>query len=130
MGIPLSLVFFTLGAVLTFAVRSDPSGLDLDTVGVILMLVSLVGFAITFYQNQWRRRIVEESVEAGTPSPVSVDDTILVDPTSPYEAPRRREPGLTPEEDDKMNAKRHPELEPQEVVHVGSPEANPAQRRS
>ncbi|MCK9924982.1 hypothetical protein MXD61_24470 [Frankia sp. AgPm24] len=130
MGIPLSLAFFTLGAVLTFAVRSDPSGLDLDSVGIILMLVSLVGLGITLYQNQWRRRIVEESVEAGTPSPVSVDDTILVDPSSPYEAPRRREPGLTAEEDDKLNARRHPELEPQEVVHVGSTEPETTRPRS
>ncbi|CAO5192903.1 DUF6458 domain-containing protein [Frankia sp. AiPs1] len=130
MGIPLSLAIFTLGAVLTFAVRSDPSGLDLDTVGVILMLVSLVGLGITLYQNQWRRKIVEESVEAGVPTPVSMDDTVIVDPVTPYEAPRRREPGLTPEEDSKINSSRHPELDPQEVVHVGSTDQGQSSTRS
>lgn len=111
MGIPLSLVFLTLGAVLTFAIRSEPSGLDLDMVGVILMLVSLFGLGITLYRDQWRRRIVEESVEAGAPPPVSFDESIIVDQSMPYEAPRRRQPDLTSEEDEKINPKRHPEVE-------------------
>jgi hypothetical protein len=128
MGISLSLAFFTLGAVLTFAVDAHPSGLDISAVGVILMLVSLVGLGITLYQNQWRRKIVEESVESGQPAPVSVDDTVLVDPTMHYEAPWRLEPGLTPEEDARMNATRHPELERREVVQVGQNERRPTSR--
>ncbi|EIV95015.1 DUF6458 family protein [Frankia sp. QA3] len=130
MGIPLSLTFFALGAILAFAVRSDPSGLDLDMVGLIMMLVSAIGLGITLYQNQWRRKIVEESVESGVPTPISMDDTVLVDPVTPYEAPRRREPDLTPEEDRKLNSSRHPETdpEPQPVVHVGN-EERPASRR-
>ncbi|WP_163552228.1 hypothetical protein [Candidatus Frankia alpina] len=131
MGIPLSLVFFALGAILTFAVRSDPSGLDLDMVGLIMMLVSAIGLGITLYQNQWRRKIVEESVDSGVPTPISIDDTVLVDPVTPVEAPRRREPGLTTEEDRKLNPSRHPETdpEPQPVGHVGSAERFPSPRR-
>ncbi|WP_041938603.1 MULTISPECIES: DUF6458 family protein [Frankia] len=130
MGIPLSLAFFALGAILAFAVRSDPSGLDLDMVGLIMMLVSAVGLGITLYQSQWRRKIVEESVESGVPTPISVDDTVLVDPVTPVEAPRRREPGLTLEEDRKLNSARHPEAdpEPQPVVHVGTEERSASRR--
>ncbi|WP_243408178.1 hypothetical protein [Frankia canadensis] len=124
----MSLAFFTLGAVLTFAVDAHPSGLDISAVGVILMLVSLVGLGITLYQNQWRRKIVEESVESGVPSPVSVDGTVIVDPGMHYEAPRRQEPGLTPDEDLKANGVRHPEFEQQEVVHVSETQRRPASR--
>ncbi len=113
MGIPLSLAFFTLGAILTFAVSSHPSGLNLDTVGVILMLVSLAGLGITLYREQWRRKMVEESIETGSPTPVAVDDTVLVDPSTPYEAPRRRQPDLSVEEDKQINTRRHPEVDTQ-----------------
>ncbi|MCK9894351.1 hypothetical protein [Frankia sp. AgB32] len=130
MGIPLSLAFFTLGAVLTFAVNSSPSGISLDTVGVILMLVSLAGLGITLYRDQWRRKMVEESVETGSPTPVAIDDTVLVDPSMPYEAPRRRQPDLTHEEDERINSRRHPEVdpEPRRVVHVGDAEQRGAPR--
>jgi len=87
MGIPLSLLVFALGAVLAFAVRAEPSGLDLTAVGLILMLVSIVGLAVTLYRDQWRRRIVEESIEHGMPAPPDLDETVLVDPAAPIEAP-------------------------------------------
>jgi hypothetical protein len=87
MGTALSLVLFALGAVLAFAVRSEPSGLDLTAVGVILMLVSAVGFGWGVYRERWRERIVEESMEQGTTPPVPHDSTVLVDPSAPIEAP-------------------------------------------
>ncbi|WP_018636726.1 hypothetical protein [Parafrankia elaeagni] len=92
MGTPLSLLLLAFGAVLAFAVRADPSGLDLTAVGVILMIVSLVGLGVTLYRDQWRRRIVEESIDHGTPPPVSVDDTVLVDPSMQVEAPTHHDP--------------------------------------
>ncbi|MEX5632049.1 hypothetical protein [Parafrankia sp. FMc2] len=92
MGTLLSLLLLAFGAVLAFAVRADPSGLDLTAVGVILMIVSLVGLGVTLYRDQWRRRIVEESIDHGTPPPVSVDDTVLVDPSMQVEAPTHYDP--------------------------------------
>ncbi|CUU57247.1 hypothetical protein Ga0074812_11183 [Parafrankia irregularis] len=92
MGIPLSLLLFAFGAVLAFAVNADPSGLDLTAVGVIFMIVSCVGLAVTLYRDQWRRRLVEESIDHGTPPPVSLDDAILVDPTMQVEAPPHQDP--------------------------------------
>ena len=89
MGIMVSLVFFAVGAILAFAVRAHPSGLDLVTVGVIIMLVSAAGLMTSIYRDQWRRRVYEESVEQGTPPPLDPDDEImLVEPTAPIVAPR------------------------------------------
>jgi hypothetical protein len=91
-----SLGFFGFGAVLAFAVRSDTPGIDLTAVGVIIMLVSAVGFATALYREHWRRHIFEESIEQGTPPPLPPDDgIILVEPTAPITAPvRETETGL------------------------------------
>ena len=87
MGILVSLLVFALGAVLVFAVRAEPSGLDLTAVGLIFMLVSLAGLAISLYRDHWRRKIVEESIEHGVPVPFDLDESVLVDPAAPVEAP-------------------------------------------
>jgi hypothetical protein len=83
MGVAVSLVLFALGAVLTFAVHADTSGLNLTVVGVIIMFVSAVGFAVSVYQTQWRRRMVEESIETGNVPPVTIDDSLLIEPDLP-----------------------------------------------
>ena len=43
MGIGLSLILVAAGAILTWAVSAEASGIDLNTVGVILMVVGIVG---------------------------------------------------------------------------------------
>ncbi len=47
MGIGLSIFLIALGAVLAFAVNITVSGLDLNTIGVILMIVGVIGLAVT-----------------------------------------------------------------------------------
>jgi hypothetical protein len=89
MGTGVSLVFFALGAVLAFAVRGEPAGLDITAVGVIIMLASGIGLAWSVYSERWRHRVVEESIEQGNPPPVPIDDTYLVESTMPAEAPKR-----------------------------------------
>jgi hypothetical protein len=96
MGIAVSLLLIAFGAILTWAVNKEPSGLDLAAVGVILMVVGLVGFVLSliWWQSWWgggyfrrratyadprydyapspsgRRRVVEEEeVPAGPPPP-------------------------------------------------------------
>lgn len=49
-----SLTLMTFGAILIFAVRKEPSVIDLDAVGVILILVGLLGMAVNHYI--WKRR--------------------------------------------------------------------------
>lgn len=48
MGIGISLVLLAAGAILKFAVNvSNPSGVDLDTVGVVLMVVGAIGVVVS-----------------------------------------------------------------------------------
>ena len=43
MGIGVSLLLIAIGAILTWAVSADVSGIDINTVGVILMVVGAAG---------------------------------------------------------------------------------------
>ncbi|MGE0600034.1 MAG: DUF6458 family protein [Dehalococcoidia bacterium] len=47
MGIGISIFFIAVGAVLTWGVTDTTPGIDVAAVGVILMLVGLVGLALT-----------------------------------------------------------------------------------
>jgi hypothetical protein len=43
MATGISLFFLAVGAILTFAIETTVEGVDLDTVGVILMVIGLLG---------------------------------------------------------------------------------------
>ena len=59
MGIGTSIFLIALGAILYFAVEVDISGLELSTVGVILMIVGVLGLIISlFLMSQASRRDV------------------------------------------------------------------------
>ena len=47
MGIGVSLILIAVGAILTWAVNATVSGLDINTVGVILMIVGAAGLVIS-----------------------------------------------------------------------------------
>lgn len=47
MGIGTSIFLIAIGAILTFAVTASVSGIELATVGVILMVVGIVGLLIS-----------------------------------------------------------------------------------
>jgi len=51
MGIGTSLFLVAVGAILYFAVNADIEGLDISTVGLILMVVGLIGLAISLYMT-------------------------------------------------------------------------------
>lgn len=54
MGIGVSLILVAVGAVLTWAVTAEASGIDLNTVGVILMVVGIVGGLISLaFWSSW-----------------------------------------------------------------------------
>lgn len=55
MGIPVSLILIASGAILTWGVTSEPSGLNLDAIGVILMVVGIVALVLTLlvWQSWW-----------------------------------------------------------------------------
>lgn len=47
MGIPFSLVVIAAGAILAFAVTGGPSGIDIQTVGWILMAAGFAGLLLS-----------------------------------------------------------------------------------
>ena len=71
MGVGVSLVLIAVGAILTWAVTAEVSGVDLTTVGVILMIVGIVGALLSLiFWSSWggmggRRR--STYVEEGPP---------------------------------------------------------------
>jgi hypothetical protein len=64
MGIGASVFLIALGAILTFALNIELSGLDIDAVGIILMIMGLVGLLMTLVVwgplRPGRTRVVEE----------------------------------------------------------------------
>jgi hypothetical protein len=55
MGFLLGLILIAVGAILTWAVHATSSSIDIDVVGVILMVVGLVLFllGIMFWRSWW-----------------------------------------------------------------------------
>ena len=56
MGIGTSLFLIAVGAILYFAVDTQVSGLEISTVGIILMVVGVVGLAISLWLLSSARR--------------------------------------------------------------------------
>ncbi len=54
MGISLSIFLVAAGAILTWAVSADVSGVDINAVGVILMVVGIVGLVVSMiFWSSW-----------------------------------------------------------------------------
>ena len=49
MGIGTSIFMIAVGAILYFAVNADISGLEISTIGLILMILGIVGLLISLY---------------------------------------------------------------------------------
>jgi hypothetical protein len=47
MGLGVSLVLIAGGAILAWGITSEPSGLDLDAIGVILIVIGIIGFVLS-----------------------------------------------------------------------------------
>jgi Domain of unknown function (DUF6458) len=54
MGISLSILLLAVGAVLAWAVSAEVSGLDINAVGVILMIVGALGLVVSLvFWSSW-----------------------------------------------------------------------------
>ena len=54
MGIGVSIFLIALGAILAFAVTADVSGVDIDVVGWILMIVGILGLVLSMiFWSSW-----------------------------------------------------------------------------
>ena len=80
MGIGVSLILIAVGAVLAFAVHVTTSGLNVNTVGYILLVVGAVGALISLvFWSSWggagarRRTVVDEGPVAGRRTVVQDD---------------------------------------------------------
>src|SRR4051812_46690406 len=78
MGMAVSLFLIAVGAILTWAVTATTNGLDVNTVGVILMIIGLVGFLLSLvFWSSWGgvggfNRVVHREVYAdGIAPPVA-----------------------------------------------------------
>jgi hypothetical protein len=67
MGISVSILLIAVGAILTWGVTAEAEGLDVNAIGVILMIVGILGLVISMiFWSSWggfRRRA--EYVEGG-----------------------------------------------------------------
>jgi hypothetical protein len=64
MGIGVSIFLLALGAILTFAVEAEVSGLDIAVVGIILMVAGAIGLLLTMlvFGRDRDRGVTEERV--------------------------------------------------------------------
>ncbi len=63
MGIGTSIFLIAVGAILYFAVDASVSGLEITTVGLILMICGVLGLVISlFFLGRYRRDPVERTV--------------------------------------------------------------------
>ena len=60
MGIGTSLFLIAVGAILYFAVDADISGLEITTIGIILMVIGVVGLLISLFLISSARRATAE----------------------------------------------------------------------
>ena len=75
MGIVASLILIAFGAILTWAVNAHVNGIDVTAVGVILMIVGLVSFALSLiFWSSWfgpgywgQQRVIPTAAPAAVP---------------------------------------------------------------
>jgi hypothetical protein len=68
MSTGISIALIAVGAILTFALEREAEGINLDTVGIILMIVGVVGLAASAlfwsswgpYNRERRRTVIHE----------------------------------------------------------------------
>ena len=55
MGLGVSLVLIAAGAILAWGITDEPSGLDLDAIGIILIVIGIVGFVLSMllWRSWW-----------------------------------------------------------------------------
>ncbi|HLI55033.1 MAG TPA: hypothetical protein VKU88_11945 [Acidimicrobiales bacterium] len=107
MGIGTSIVVFAIGAILKFATTVHTSSFNIQTIGVILMIVGAVGFVLSLiFWASWggfggyrrRRRVYQEPYAPGAVPPVAGGQGVVGRPGYPVVPPAGR---TVVEEDDR-----------------------------
>ena len=84
MGISVSILLIAVGAILTWGVTADAEGLDVNAIGVILMIVGLLGLVISLiFWSSWggfrRRAAYVEGAAPVRTAPVAPRRTTVVE---------------------------------------------------
>lgn len=74
MGIGTSIVLIAIGAILKYAVTASVSGIDIQTVGVILMVAGIIGLVLSLLWTAMARRRGDVLVDDVPRRGVVVDD--------------------------------------------------------
>jgi hypothetical protein len=86
MGISVSILLIAVGAILTWGVTAEAEGLDVNAVGVILMIVGLLGLVVSMlFWSSWGGFQRGAYIEGG--------------PVRRVRGPRRRETTVVEEDD-------------------------------
>ena len=77
MATGISLFFLAVGAILTFAIDTNVSGVDIDTIGVILMVIGLLGmlFSLVLWDT-WTPRRRDDDVVLDHRRDVVIEDEV------------------------------------------------------
>ncbi len=71
MGIGAGIVLIAVGAILAFAVNFELSGIEISTIGIILMVAGVIGIVVALVMNNQRSRtrhtVVREERPGGPP---------------------------------------------------------------
>jgi Domain of unknown function (DUF6458) len=67
MGMGIGLILIAVGAILTWGVKDTSNAINLDAVGVILMIVGAIGFTLSmlFWSSFWGPGYVRRTYAAG-----------------------------------------------------------------
>lgn len=76
MGIGVGIFLLALGGILTFAVDATVAGLDINTVGVILMAAGALGIALTMMVIAPRRRSTVTATQVAPAATQSVPGVV------------------------------------------------------
>lgn len=75
MGISLSILLVAIGAILTWAVSAEVSGMDINAVGVILMIVGILGLLTSLaFWSSWGGFGGRSDAAAGAPQTNIIKD--------------------------------------------------------
>ncbi len=85
MGIGINIFLIAVGAILTWAVDATVAGLDINVVGVILMVAGAVGLILTLlvFAPRRRRTVTETSGQPDTESGAGSSTMTTEDTTGP-----------------------------------------------
>jgi hypothetical protein len=67
MALGTSIVLIAIGAILSYAVTFDVPGIDINTVGTILMIIGIIGLAISLIYMFMSGRSSDDLAQRGRP---------------------------------------------------------------